>query len=109
MNKISLTLIALLFLASVCVSAQEASDTMKKDLTLPQVPIDLKAGQGKDKVAVLCNICHSVDYIIMQPASSRAAWTGSVTKMRKVFGAPINDADAEVIANYLASQYGNGK
>jgi hypothetical protein len=29
--------------------------------------------------------------------------------MRKVFGAPISDADAEIIINYLAANYGNGK
>lgn len=109
MKRTLLGIITLLFLASVFVSAQEPAGMMKNDITLPQIPIDLKAGEGKDKVSVQCNICHSVDYILMQPVSSRAVWAGSVTKMRKVFGAPINDADAEIIINYLAAQYGNGK
>ena len=71
--------------------------------------IELAAGQGQDKAETLCNICHSVDYITMQPRVSKAAWTGSVTKMRKAFGAPVSDADADVIISYLAANYGNGK
>jgi sulfite dehydrogenase (cytochrome) subunit B len=81
----------------------------EKQLTVPVVKVELAAGEGKDKAETLCNICHSVDYITMQPKSSKASWAGSVTKMRKVFGAPISDADAEIITNYLAAKYGNGK
>ena len=37
-----------------------------------------------------CRSCHSVDYIAMQPPGKGAAfWTGEVTKMRKVYHAPI--------------------
>lgn len=81
----------------------------EKQLTVPVVKVELAAGQGKDKAETLCNICHSVDYITMQPRSSKAAWAGSVTKMVKVFGAPISDVDAAIITNYLAANYGNGK
>ncbi len=42
----------------------------------------------------------------MQPAGTKAQWTATVTKMRKLFGAPISDADSEVISSYLAEYYG---
>lgn len=81
----------------------------EKQLTVPLVKTELAGGEGKEKAETLCNICHSVDYITMQPKSSKAVWAGSVTKMRKVFGAPISDEDAEIITNYLAANYGNDK
>jgi sulfite dehydrogenase (cytochrome) subunit B len=102
MKKIFIILI-LLAVAAGFALAQE------KQLNVPVVKIDLAPGEGKDKAETLCNICHSLDYITTQPRSSKAAWAGSVTKMRKVFGAPISDADAAVITNYLAANYGNGK
>lgn len=80
-----------------------------KSIDLPVIQISLKQGPGADKTSVLCNICHSVDYITMQPPFSRAQWTGTVTKMVKVLGAPINDDDAKTIIDYLSSNYGNGK
>ena len=36
-------------------------------ITLPTIPVELKEGAGKDKVMTLCGICHSPDYIPMQP------------------------------------------
>jgi hypothetical protein len=43
----------------------------------------------------------------MQPPQTRAGWTATVTKMRKVMGAPAGDADAKKIVDYLMTQ--NGK
>ncbi len=77
-------------------------------ITLPMVNVELKPGEGRDKVATLCNICHSLDYIIMQPEASRTKWTATVNKMIKVMGAPISEADAKVIIDYLTAAYGTG-
>jgi sulfite dehydrogenase (cytochrome) subunit B len=41
------------------------------------------------------------------PFLSAAAWNAEVTKMIKAMGAPISDADAKVIADYLARNYGS--
>jgi hypothetical protein len=50
--------------------------------------------------------CHSADYIAMQPPKKgKAFWEAEVTKMIKTYGAPINEADAKVIADYLAQTY----
>ena len=51
-----------------------------------------------------CGVCHSYEYILTQPrGSGRDFWQGAVTKMIKVFGAPIQEADANAIIDYLAS------
>lgn len=75
-------------------------------ITLPTIPPDLKEGAGKDKTMVFCAICHSVDYISMQPRLPAKNWDALVQKMIKVFGAPITEEDAKTISSYLAAQYG---
>jgi hypothetical protein len=52
-------------------------------------------------------VCHSVDYIYMQPPLTSEQWRGEVLKMKNTFGAPIQDADVDKIVTYLMSQ--NGK
>jgi hypothetical protein len=67
----------------------------------------LKEGPGRDKVEANCTQCHSLDYILgNSPFMTRQAWDAEVTKMIKVFGAPISDADAKEIAEYLTKNYG---
>lgn len=69
--------------------------------------ITLKPGPGLDKVQANCSTCHSLDYIQMNsPFLDAAGWTAEVTKMIKAMGAPIGDADAKAIADYLAKNYG---
>jgi hypothetical protein len=53
-----------------------------------------------------CGICHSTDYIVMQPRGDAKQWDGVVTKMIKVYGAPITEAEAKAIVEYLTAAYG---
>jgi mono/diheme cytochrome c family protein len=70
--------------------------------------IELKKAPGLDKVATNCAVCHSLDYIQMNsPFPNAALWDAEVTKMIKVYGAPISDADAATIVDYLKSNYGS--
>jgi sulfite dehydrogenase (cytochrome) subunit B len=70
--------------------------------------IDLKKAPGLDKVETNCAVCHSLDYIQMNsPFPNAALWDAEVTKMIKVFGAPISDADAAAILDYLKRNYGS--
>ena len=70
-------------------------------------PVDLKKAPGLDKVEGNCAACHSLDYIEMNsPFLTPAGWDAEITKMIKVFGAPIDDADAKIIADYLKANYG---
>jgi cytochrome c553 len=69
--------------------------------------LDLKDGPGRAKVEANCASCHSLDYIqANSPFMNRQVWDAEVTKMIKAFGAPISDADAKEIADYLAKNYG---
>jgi len=77
-------------------------------IVLPNIQTELKAGEGKEKIQTLCAICHSLDYITMQPRLTRVQWTATVNKMIK-FGAPINENDAQKIIGYLTMQYGSMK
>jgi mono/diheme cytochrome c family protein len=70
--------------------------------------IQLKKAPGLDKVEANCAACHSLDYIPMNsPFPNAALWDAEVTKMIKAFGAPIDDADAKAIADYLKKNYGS--
>jgi sulfite dehydrogenase (cytochrome) subunit B len=71
-------------------------------------PVDLKKAPGLDKVESNCSGCHSLDYIQMNsPFPNAALWDAEVTTMIKAFGAPISEADAKVIADYLKKNYGS--
>jgi len=71
-------------------------------------PVDLKKAPGLDKVEANCGACHSLDYIQMNsPFPNAALWDAEVTKMIKAFGAPIDEADAKTIADYLKANYGS--
>jgi cytochrome c6 len=96
-------------LLAVSVSAYAKEGGTARSITLPVVETTLADGEGKVVVTANCSSCHSLDYIVMQPKLSADAWTGTVNKMRKVFGAEISDADAGVIASYLANVYGTEK
>lgn len=70
-------------------------------------PVQLKKAPGVDKVEANCQACHSLSYIPMNsPFLNAAAWDAEVTKMIKAFGAPIDEADAKAIADYLKKNYG---
>ena len=111
--KISIITAALILLGTgLCIaqgaSQKEPGEVSVKMIDLPAVRTELREGEGRVKTESFCNICHSVDYITMQPKFSRAQWSATVTKMIKTFGAPINEEDAKTISNYLGTEYGTG-
>ena len=69
-------------------------------------PVVLKPGSGLDKVEGHCGACHSLDYIQMNSFLNADGWRAEVTKMIKAFGAPIDEADAKAILDYLTNNYG---
>ena len=67
----------------------------------------LKDRPGRDQVIGQCSICHSLDYITMNARIlDRAGWEKTVGKMINVMGAPIDDADKQIIIDYLTQNYG---
>jgi hypothetical protein len=70
-------------------------------------PVELKKAPGVDRVEANCGACHSLDYIPMNsPFLNAAGWDAEVAKMINAFGAPIDQADAKIIADYLKNNYG---
>lgn len=77
---------------------------------LPEPTAQLRPAAGREAgfeaAQANCLTCHSVDYIAMQPPGKGGVfWTSEVTKMTKVYHAPISEADAKAIADYLAAAY----
>jgi sulfite dehydrogenase (cytochrome) subunit B len=68
--------------------------------------IQLQDAPGRDLVVARCSVCHSLDYVQMNaPVLDRAGWQKSVRKMIEQLHAPIDDADADRIIEYLATHY----
>ncbi len=87
-----------------------ASLAQAKPLTyaLPDETAVLRQGPepGFEAAKNNCMACHSVDYVETQPPKKGAAfWDAEVTKMIKVYKAPIDEKDAKAIADYLAQTY----
>jgi sulfite dehydrogenase (cytochrome) subunit B len=98
MHRISVGAFAVLVAASLTAPA----------LAQEEPAIKLKDGQGLDRVEANCAACHSLDYIQMNsPFPNAALWEAEVTKMIKAYGAPVSDADAAVIVDYLKKNYGS--
>jgi mono/diheme cytochrome c family protein len=69
--------------------------------------IKLKQATGLDKVEANCQACHTLAYIPMNsPYLNAAGWDAEVTKMIKAYGAPVDEADAKAVADYLKANYG---
>lgn len=80
-----------------------------RSIILPPSQIELKTGPGMEATRGYCSICHSLDYITTQPKFPLPKWQATVTKMIKVYGAPINETNAKVIAEYITNAYGKEK
>jgi mono/diheme cytochrome c family protein len=74
---------------------------------LPDEVAAFKPGPNLEIVQGNCAACHSSDYIATQPPmkDKKGFWQAEVTKMIKVYGAPIDDADVGKIVDYLAATY----
>jgi sulfite dehydrogenase (cytochrome) subunit B len=82
-----------LFIGSLAAAAGEES-------------VKLQDAPGRDLVVARCAVCHSVDYVQMNaPVLDRIGWEKSVRKMIDQFGAPISEADAKSILEYLGTNY----
>jgi sulfite dehydrogenase (cytochrome) subunit B len=88
------------FLFAAALIALPAAATAEQTIMLKKAP-------GVEQVESNCQACHSLAYIPMNsPYLKPAQWDAEVTKMIKAFGAPIDDADAKTIKDYLSKNYG---
>jgi hypothetical protein len=75
---------------------------------LPNETAGFKPGPNLEVVQNNCTACHSADYVQTQPRGPKFKkdfWQAEVTKMIKVYGAPIDEADVSKIVDYLAQTY----
>jgi mono/diheme cytochrome c family protein len=97
----------LLALAPLAVSGVVAAHASPVDYKLPEETAAFKPGPNLEAAQNNCTACHSSDYIKTQPimTSKKDFWQAEVTKMIKVYGAPIDEADVPKIVDYLSSTY----
>jgi mono/diheme cytochrome c family protein len=94
-------------IAGAALGAPAATGDATVSVTLPAWNANFRPGPGADLALHHCLTCHSSDYVYTQPPLTKVQWTTEVTKMVKVFGAPIPDADVAPLVDYLMTQ--NGK
>lgn len=70
-------------------------------ITLPDDPIDLPDGPGRDAVIANCTACHSPSTMLQQPRISRDKWESIVGKMITLYKAPVDEAAVPEIVDYM--------
>ena len=98
-----------IFLALISAASLGLADVRAAPVSYkhPDETAAFKPGANLDTVQNNCTACHSADYIKTQPImkSKKDFWQAEVTKMIKVYGAPIDDADVPKIVEYLSTAY----
>ena len=95
-------------LAAIAALGAVAATAAPLNYAVPEETAAFKPGPNLDVVQNNCTACHSADYISTQPRGEkfkRDFWQAEVTKMIKVYGAPIDEADVGKIADYLAATH----
>ena len=102
---------AVFFVAGASLAAAAEPTVSGNNVTLKTVTVTYPSstrvfpgvGAGADAINANCVTCHSASMVFVQPPLSKQTWTNEVTKMRKVYGAPIAEADVPAIIDYLAA------
>ena len=94
--------------AAAIVASIISADAKPVGYQLPEETVTMKPGRNLETFENNCTACHSSDYIKTQPqgaAFKTNFWQAEVTKMIKVYGAPIDEADVSKIVEYLSENY----
>jgi sulfite dehydrogenase (cytochrome) subunit B len=112
MKLSTLAVLALMSVAGLIlgISGSGPSEAGAKPVSykLPNETATFKPGPNLELVQNNCTACHSVDYVQTQPRGAKFKedfWRAEVTKMIKVYGAPIAEADVGRIVEYLTQNY----
>ena len=92
----------LLSLGKAIGAGTESNST--RSIALPTDPFSFQPGSGQEVANIYCVICHSADYIYMQPPHSQGKWTEIIKKMKHTFGCLIPDDSMDTLAKYLTNQ-----
>ena len=91
----------ILALALASCDSSPAIEFKDASLTLPDDPVDLPEGPGRDAVIENCTACHSPSTMLQQPKVSAEKWESIVGKMKKLYKAPVDDAAVPAIVDYM--------
>jgi len=98
-------LAAIVALAALTSAVNQARAAQKPvSITLPAQNTTFRDAPGVEVARKDCLACHSAEYVVQQPALSKAQWTAEITKMRAAYGASIPDADTDALVAYLLAQ-----
>jgi hypothetical protein len=95
-------------IAGVCTPGLVDAKAKPVSFKLPTETVSFKPGPNLEAVQNNCTGCHSADYVQTQPRGAKfkeAFWRAEVTKMIKVYGAAIDEADGNKIVDYLTQTY----
>lgn len=84
--------------------AEPLSNSPASSITLPSDPIHYQQAPGSDIASSYCLICHSAEYVYMQPPHHQETWTNIVHKMKSAFGCPIPEEQISPLVSYLVRQ-----
>ena len=70
-------------------------------INVPYGSFNLPAGPNVDVYLANCVSCHTSRYVSNQPNFPRKTWEAEVTKMVKMYGAPIDEEKQKLIVDYL--------
>jgi hypothetical protein len=73
---------------------------------LPTSDITFPGGAAADAINANCLSCHSAGMVLTQPDLAKATWAAEVDKMIHAFKAPIDQANATAIVDYLSETKG---
>ncbi len=96
--------ILVLFICLLPLATANPNSTPEKPIVLPSDPFSFQPGSGSAIASSFCGVCHSAEYIYMQPPHSEKTWTNIVKKMKSAFGCSIPDDQISPLVNYLVRQ-----
>ena len=73
------------------------------EITLPEISVKLPDGPNAEVYQKNCLLCHSAQYVAMQPPFPRSTWEKEVAKMVDAYGANIPESDRPKIVEYLVA------
>ena len=74
-------------------------------MDLPADAVSFPDGPNLKTVNQNCLACHSAEMVLDQPLLPKSTWAAEVAKMRSTYKAPVSEADAALIVDYLAATH----
>ncbi|NKB80479.1 MAG: c-type cytochrome [Nitrospirales bacterium] len=104
-NPSLLKIYVILLLCGILPGGIIGNDHVKAEsVSFPHDPATFQPGAGSSIASGYCTMCHSAEYVYMQPPHNRDQWAEIVDKMRHSFGCPIPDEHVSQLVDYLVSQ-----